>query len=651
MRLFEHVFSIGAIMKNEGDYLQEWLDYHLAAGVDHFYLYDNGSMDSTRQVLTPYIQRGIVDYKYWPGEVQQMPAYNDMVSKYRFDTEYLCFLDCDEFLLPLHGEKLPYLTRSLLEQDPKAAGLVVNWRMFGPSGWEQKPNGGVLKNFVYRSADNYEKNEHIKTIANPRKIDTVGNPHFAFYFDNGYAINEDGDKVEGPFNKMGQERSRICINHYFTKSREEWRIRRSRRRADTGEIRSDQEFENPHFNAVYDAGIIDYWEKQKKDAGEIYLSNDELAELSVTDILKGVIDAAEQGSVPDVTTLLTLRYRCYRKAVLSPYPLEQIDEVILSLIEIQIKNRNITMGEFQLLSSLYDEKNIDEKAFQTWLLIPMYQMACWWRRYYWQKNDGLRLLYCTRMRDILRQHIKNTPPDDKDLFPTMDIIIPVHDMPERLKACLQSVYRNTTMPYRLIIVDDASRDAQTIKYLHELLESPRTEMLQELIVVHNDKQLGMEASIMRGWEYTQNHVVCLHADVELPYGWLERLTYPLFNEKKIAAVLPLSNRGSGANFPKWDLENNGVTQNSLDEVNQIFVEQGGNFYVVQRCSGPCIAINREYLQSTQDADWLNVLTDSLYIWHKKEHMNKGSYWESLALWQLRDMLKKKEWLEGNEISR
>ena len=60
--LFLHDLAIVAIMKNEGHYLKEWLDYHLPAGVDHFYIYDNDSPDNQAEVTAPYIKAGLVDY-------------------------------------------------------------------------------------------------------------------------------------------------------------------------------------------------------------------------------------------------------------------------------------------------------------------------------------------------------------------------------------------------------------------------------------------------------------------------------------------------------------------------------------------------------------------------------------------------------------
>ena len=43
--LFLHDVAIVAILKNEGHYLKKWLDYHLLARVDHFYLYDDELTD------------------------------------------------------------------------------------------------------------------------------------------------------------------------------------------------------------------------------------------------------------------------------------------------------------------------------------------------------------------------------------------------------------------------------------------------------------------------------------------------------------------------------------------------------------------------------------------------------------------------------
>ena len=98
--LFLYDLAVVAIMKNEGHYLKEWLDYHLLAGVEHFYLYDNESPDNQAEVVKPYVEAGLVDYFPLPGKAMQMVAYNDAVNRFKFQCRYMAFIDGDEFVYP-----------------------------------------------------------------------------------------------------------------------------------------------------------------------------------------------------------------------------------------------------------------------------------------------------------------------------------------------------------------------------------------------------------------------------------------------------------------------------------------------------------------------------------------------------------------------
>lgn len=98
--LFLHDLAVVTILKNEGPYLKEWLDYHLLAGVDHFYLYDNESTDNQTEVVKPYVEAGLVDYFSMPGESMQFAAYNDAIKRFKFHCRYMAFIDADEFVYP-----------------------------------------------------------------------------------------------------------------------------------------------------------------------------------------------------------------------------------------------------------------------------------------------------------------------------------------------------------------------------------------------------------------------------------------------------------------------------------------------------------------------------------------------------------------------
>jgi hypothetical protein len=72
---------IGAIFRDEARFLDEWVAFHHARGVEHFYLYDNGSSDDVQSVLAPWLARGVVTLIPWPRRPGQKGAYRDCVRR------------------------------------------------------------------------------------------------------------------------------------------------------------------------------------------------------------------------------------------------------------------------------------------------------------------------------------------------------------------------------------------------------------------------------------------------------------------------------------------------------------------------------------------------------------------------------------------
>lgn len=258
---FEHELSIAAIMKNEGPYLKEWLDFHILVGVEKFYLYDNGSTDNTTEILKPYIERGIVDYTYFPGRAQQSPAYYDVIGKHADDTRWMALIDLDEFLVPVKHKTLPEFLRTL----PRFSQLIVSWVDYGSNGHMEKPDGLVIENYTKHARDNWG----VKSIINPRLITYLGNPHYNYVA--GPTIDENGRKLA----KVNQEKNpttinKIRCNHYITKSHAEYIARCNLGDAGSGEkvktFGRDVETNFRRFdkNDVYDPIMKKYVTKLKK---------------------------------------------------------------------------------------------------------------------------------------------------------------------------------------------------------------------------------------------------------------------------------------------------------------------------------------------------------------------------------------------------
>ncbi|WP_172993723.1 glycosyltransferase family 2 protein, partial [Lactobacillus helveticus] len=75
-RKYKYDLSIVLIVKNEGKYIQEWIEYYKILGFSRFYIFDNDSTDDTKQKLKKYIDHGLVDYNVIHGKARQMDAYN-----------------------------------------------------------------------------------------------------------------------------------------------------------------------------------------------------------------------------------------------------------------------------------------------------------------------------------------------------------------------------------------------------------------------------------------------------------------------------------------------------------------------------------------------------------------------------------------------
>ncbi|MBQ7543421.1 MAG: glycosyltransferase family 2 protein [Synergistaceae bacterium] len=86
------------IAKNEAPYIAEWIGFHRKQGVSHFIIYDNESTDNFREVLSPYIDAGLVTYHAIRGKARQIDAYNMALHDYGHKFKYMGFIDADEFM-------------------------------------------------------------------------------------------------------------------------------------------------------------------------------------------------------------------------------------------------------------------------------------------------------------------------------------------------------------------------------------------------------------------------------------------------------------------------------------------------------------------------------------------------------------------------
>ena len=226
-RILSHRVSLCLIFKNEAPFLKEWLDYHLCIGVDHFYLYNNNSDDNYREVLEKYIKNGFVTLIDFPYQAAQFKAYKDCYTRFRNDSNWICFLDADEFICPISKSNI----NDWINDFSKWHAINVQWVMFG--------TGGVLKhNYSMNVIEQYfssqpNLNRHGKCFVNTRfdiaNWDTSFVHHHTYMKRRVFGVNMvvpavnqfkyrcTMDKIWGG-GKDKLRNASIQINHYFTKS-------------------------------------------------------------------------------------------------------------------------------------------------------------------------------------------------------------------------------------------------------------------------------------------------------------------------------------------------------------------------------------------------------------------------------------------------
>jgi len=218
-----------------------------------------------------------------------------------------------------------------------------------------------------------------------------------------------------------------------------------------------------------------------------------------------------------------------------------------------------------------------------------------------------------------------------------DIVIPIYNGLEYLPSLFSSVVKNTTLPYRLIVVDDGSPDPGVQVFLQEF-EAKYADQVS-MILLRNEENLGFIGSVNRAVALTENHFVLLNTDVEVPPGWLERLMYPIEAVPEVASTTPMTNAGTICSFPEWLVDNEiyrGLSCNDVDKgFSRINFEKTS--IEIPTGVGFCMGINRRAFEAVgmfdpvfgkgygEENDWCmraasagfkHRLVTHLFVYHK-----------------------------------
>ncbi|HVQ37956.1 MAG TPA: asparagine synthase (glutamine-hydrolyzing) [Pyrinomonadaceae bacterium] len=179
----------------------------------------------------------------------------------------------------------------------------------------------------------------------------------------------------------------------------------------------------------------------------------------------------------------------------------------------------LTRRSMEAILFAHNELHVD-MARTIWSLV---NLDCWWR--------------------AIRAEIAAAQPTPKSTtripapgYPSVDILIPIYENFALVRDCVRSIQRFTEMPFRVILLDDAS-SAATYERLQQLVAADGRFQL-----VRNDQNRGFVQNCIGGMRLgTADYIVLLNSDTVVAPGWLERMVACAESDPRIAIVNPLTN--------------------------------------------------------------------------------------------------------------
>lgn len=221
--------AICAIGRQENRYAREFVEHYKKLGVKKLFIYDNyhGDEERLQDVLQDYVADGLVEVIDVHDKVDmQCRAYDHCYSKHGNEYAWIGFFDFDE-LLRLKGRQK--ISNALAKYDDGDV-ILVNWRIMTDNGLVHYDDRPMAKRFTkpmpidQHVKYNRPENEHVKSIVrgglNSVHFAPDHSPHVPSELNLKY-INPSGKQVKhGAFAPI--DHSVMWLDHYFTKTAEEW---------------------------------------------------------------------------------------------------------------------------------------------------------------------------------------------------------------------------------------------------------------------------------------------------------------------------------------------------------------------------------------------------------------------------------------------
>jgi hypothetical protein len=237
------------MVKNDHEYIHEWLNHHRSIGFNHFFIYDNESTPAYKDLGDDVtiilwdenqyflLHPPIKDIESFPPEQReyinlselvnhhspnypkrhnrQYKAYQHCLNNYGDNYDWIAFIDADEFIMLGENETLQNILQEC-DNEKNIGQLLLQWRMFSSSGHKIK-QANVLESYTEWFPD-YQ----YKPIVKPSVTYAVSFIHLFTLYPYYRSVNENKQLIHRHGSYPTHSSNRIWINHYWGKSRQDF---------------------------------------------------------------------------------------------------------------------------------------------------------------------------------------------------------------------------------------------------------------------------------------------------------------------------------------------------------------------------------------------------------------------------------------------
>lgn len=184
---------------------------------------------------------------------------------------------------------------------------------------------------------------------------------------------------------------------------------------------------------------------------------------------------------------------------------------------------------------------------------------------------------------------------------SVTLVLPVYQAFDLLPEVLDRIVRHTDLPWRLIVVEDASPDPQIRPFLRDWAAGR-----PEVVLLENPANLGFIGSVNRGLAEAAAQpdaaaVILLNSDAFVPAGWASRLVAPLLADPAVASVTPMSNDAELMSVPVICVRSQ-LGAGAVDAVDAVARRIDPDLADAPTGVGFCMALSPRFLQAVPALD-------------------------------------------------